>query len=72
MGLFLPKILVWLKKRILNIVKFRNSSILAHGMEAKTAEEYEEFLEMIMNVISVLDEKIFDYIEETKFPEFEL
>ena len=60
------------EKRILNIVKFRNSSILAHGMEAKTAEEYEEFLEMIMNVISVLDEKIFDYIEETKFPEFEL
>ena len=60
------------EKRILNIVKFRNSSILAHGMEAKTAEEYEEFLEMIMNVISVLDEKIFDYIEDTKFPEFEL
>ena len=54
----------WMK----NIVTFRNNSILAHGMEAKTAEEYEEFKDFIYALINVMDEKIFEYIEETKFP----
>ena len=54
----------WMK----NIVTFRNSSILAHGMEAKTAEEYEEFKDFLYVLIKVIDEKIFEYIEETKFP----
>ena len=54
----------WMK----NIVTFRNNSILAHGMEAKTAEEYEEFKDFIYALINIMDEKIFEYIEETKFP----
>ena len=54
----------WMKQ----IVTFRNSSILAHGMEAKTAEEYEEFKDFLYTLINVIDEKIFEYIEETKFP----
>ena len=58
------------EKRILNIVKSRNSSILAHGMEAKTAEEYEEFRDMVISAANVLNDRIDDFIEATKFPEF--
>ena len=57
-------------KRIQNIVKFRNSSILAHGMEAKSAEEYDEFKEMVVKAANVLNPKINEYIEDTTFPEF--
>ena len=57
-------------KRIQNIVKFRNSSILAHGMEAKTADEYEEFKDMVLKAAKVLNPKINEYIEDTTFPEF--
>ena len=57
-------------KRIHNIVKFRNSSILAHGMEAKTADEYEEFKDMVLKAANILNPKIDEYIEDTSFPEF--
>ena len=57
-------------KRIQNIVKFRNSSILAHGMEAKTADEYDEFKDMVLKAAIVLNPKIEEYIEDTTFPEF--
>ncbi len=57
-------------KRIQNIVKFRNSSILAHGMEAKTADEYEEFKDMVLKAANILNPKIDEYIEDTSFPEF--
>ena len=58
------------KNHIKNIIAYRNSSILAHGMEAKTADEYKEFESLIFEIISVLEEKVLDYIEDTKFPEF--
>lgn len=58
------------EKRIQNIVKFRNSSILAHGMEAKSAEEYDEFKDIVFKAANVLNPKINEYIEETSFPEF--
>ena len=56
----------WMK----NIVTFRNSSILAHGMEAKTADEYDEFKDMVLKAANVLNPKINVYIEDTTFPEF--
>lgn len=59
------------KNKIKNIVTYRNSSILAHGMEAKTAEEYEEFENLLFDMISSLEEKVLEYIDETKFPVFE-
>ena len=58
------------KNKIKNIVTYRNSSILAHGMEAKTAEEYEEFENLLFDMISSLEEKVLEYIDETKFPVF--
>ena len=59
------------KNKIKNIVTYRNSSILAHGMEAKTEEEYVEFESLLFDIISILEEKVLEYIEETKFPVFE-
>ena len=59
-------------KRIQNVVKFRNSSILAHGMEAKSAEEYFEFKDIVLKAANVLNPKINEYIKDTSFPEFSL
>ena len=56
--------------KMINIMNFRNSSILAHGMEVKTAQEYEEFRDFIYEVLPLMDERIYKYIEETKFPVF--
>ena len=58
------------EKKIMNSVKFRNSSILAHGMEAKTAEEYEEFRDIVLTAAKVLNGKIDEFIDDTIFPEF--
>ena len=58
------------EKKIQNIVKFRNNSILAHGMEAKSKEEYEEFADIVLQAAKIFHGKIFAFIEDTKFPEF--
>ena len=55
---------------IQNIVKFRNNSILDHGMEAKSKEEYEEFADIVLQAAKIFNGKIFAFIEDTKFPEF--
>ena len=39
-------------------------------MEAKSAEEYDEFKDIVFKAANVLNPKINEYIEETSFPEF--
>ena len=58
------------EKKIQNVIKFRNLSILAHGLESKSINEYEEFEKIVLNMANVLNKDICLFIEETKFPEF--
>lgn len=58
------------EKLIQNTVKFRNNSILAHGFESKSKEEYEEFRDIVLKAANVLNSKMDKFIQETRFPEF--
>lgn len=66
----LGKFYIDYQNKIQNIVKFRNNSILAHGMESKTNQEYEEFKEIVLDAARVLNKDIDQFIEDTMFPVF--
>ena len=55
-----------------NILSKRNKSILAHGTEPKTKEDYEKFKELVLNIARELDSRMDDFIKETKFPKFKV
>lgn len=60
------------EKLIQNSLKYRNHSILAHGLSSQTSEQYEEFRDIVFNAAHVLNAKIDNFINETIFPEFDV
>ena len=60
------------EKIIQNLLKYRNQSILAHGLDSQTEEQYCEFRQLVLKAANVLNPNIENFIEETKFPEFEI
>ena len=56
------------KKEILNILKFRNNSILAHGFESCSKKEYDEFSKIVLEAANLLHKDMEKFIDETKFP----
>ncbi|MDR3292440.1 MAG: TIGR02710 family CRISPR-associated protein [Methanobrevibacter sp.] len=59
------------EKKIKNILKLRNKSILAHGLEHRSKKEYLEFWEIVLNLAKFLYPDIEKLMEETKFPKFD-
>lgn len=60
------------EKLIQNSLKFRNQSILAHGLDSQNEEQYSEFRSVVLKAAKVLKEDIEKYISETAFPEFDI
>ena len=60
------------ENKIKNAIRFRNSSILAHGLESKSKEEYENFEEIIYGVALALNKKMNNFIKQTEFPKFDI
>lgn len=60
------------EKLIQNSLKYRNNSILAHGLESQNQQQYEEFKSIVLNAAKVLKSDIDNFISETIFPEFEI
>ena len=60
------------EKLIQNSLKFRNQSILAHGLESQNSEQYDEFKSIVFDAAKVLKSDIENYISETEFPEFDI
>ena len=60
------------EKTIQNSLKYRNQSILAHGLSSLDGEQYEEFRAIVFKAAQVLNERIGGFIEETIFPEFDV
>lgn len=60
------------KGKFLDCVNFRNESILAHGEESKSVEEYCKFRDLVVETAAKLTNKLDKFIDETMFPEFEL
>ena len=59
-------------KRIRNMTVKRNNSILAHGLESSSKEDFEEFLEVVVDIARKLDKDMNRFLRETKFAKFDL
>ncbi len=57
---------------IKNMTQKRNNSILAHGLESQTKEDFDEFLEVVLTLARKLDKDMNKFIKETKFAKFEI
>lgn len=59
-------------KKIRNITIKRNNSILAHGLESKSKEDFDEFLKVVIDVARKLDKDMNKFLKQTKFAKFDL
>ena len=57
---------------IKNTTQKRNNSILAHGLESQTKEDFDHFLEIVLTLARKLDKDMNKFIKETKFTKFEI
>ena len=55
---------------ILDKIKLRNTSILAHGLNYTSGEEYNSFRDIVYKAACILDGDFDTYLSETKFPVF--
>ena len=60
------------EKKIKNMTIKRNNSILAHGLESKSREDFDEFLEVVIDMARKLDKDMDKFLKETKFVKFDL
>lgn len=60
------------EKKIKTLTQKRNNSILAHGLESKSKEDFEEFLDVVVEISRKLDKGMNRFLDETKFPKFDL
>lgn len=60
------------ENRIKNMTVKRNNSILAHGLESSSKEDFDEFLEVVINIARKLDKDMNKFLKETKFAKFDL
>ncbi len=60
------------ENKIKNLTQKRNKSILAHGLDSQTKEDYDKFLELVVNLAHKLDRDMNKFLKETKFAKFDL
>ena len=60
------------ENRIKNLTQKRNNSILAHGLQSQSNEDFEEFLEVVVSLAHKLDKAMDKFLIETKFGKFDL
>ena len=58
------------ENRINNMTKKRNDSILAHGLESQTRDDYEQFETVVIDLAMKLDKDMKKFLKETSFPKF--
>ncbi|MEE0902287.1 MAG: TIGR02710 family CRISPR-associated CARF protein [Methanobrevibacter sp.] len=68
----LGKYFVQNESKIKNLTKKRNNSILAHGLESQTEEDFNQFLEVVTDLAHKLDKDMSRFLNETKFAKFDL
>lgn len=60
------------EKKIKSMTLKRNNSILAHGLESKSEEDFNEFLEVVVDMARKLDKDMNKFLKETKFVKFDI
>lgn len=58
--------------KIRNLLTLRNNSILAHGLESLSKEQFEDLNHEVLKIARILKPNIDETIKETKFPTFKL
>lgn len=53
---------------ISNCIEFRNKSILAHGLNNQSSEDYKRFEKIVLEAANILNNDIKNYLNQTKFP----
>lgn len=53
-----------------NMLHSRNNSIIAHGLEVKTFEDYENFKNLVLNLFKLLTDDYKKILDATSFPQF--
>lgn len=60
------------ESRIKNLIQKRNNSILAHGLNSQSREDFDEFLEVVVNLARKLDKGMNKFLRETEFAKFDI
>ena len=60
------------ESKIKNLTRKRNNSILAHGLDSLTQNDFDEFLDIVLNLSYSLDKDMKKFIKQTKFAKFDL
>lgn len=68
----LGKYFVQNESKIKNLTQKRNNSILAHGLESQTKEDFDQFLEVVTELAHKLDKDMSRFLNETTFAKFDL
>ena len=68
----LGKYFVQNESKIKNLTQKRNNSILAHGLESQTKEDFDQFLEAVTELAHKLDKDMSRFLNETTFAKFDL
>ena len=72
LGNDLGKYYVENESKIKNLTRKRNNSILAHGLDSLTQNDFDEFLDIVLNLSYSLDKDMKKFIKQTKFAKFDL
>ena len=60
------------RSKINNLTFKRNNSILAHGLESQSREDFDSFLELVVELARKLDNDMNKFLNQTKFPKFDI
>ncbi len=55
-----------------NLTFKRNNSILAHGLESQSKEDFDNFLELVVELAKKLDKDMNKFLKQTRFPKFDI
>lgn len=68
----LGKIYIENENRIKNLTQKRNNSILAHGLDSQSKQDFDDFLDVVILLARKLDKDMGKFLNETKFAKFDL
>lgn len=72
LGNDLGKYYVENESKIKDLTRKRNYSILAHGLESQSKEDFDKFLEVVLDLSYKLDKDMKKFLKQTKFAKFDL
>jgi len=57
---------------IKNLTQKRNNSILAHGLNSQSKDDFEDFLDVVISLARKLDKDMGKFLKETEFAKFDI